>query len=130
MNIQYKILVIEDERINRELLKIYLDKTYKLTFASQAESALKHIESTTFDLIITDIMLGGKLDGHNILAKTKQSELNKTTPVVAYTASDKSINQKSFAEEGFDGFLSKPLIKAEMTKKINKLIKGKQIPGK
>jgi CheY-like chemotaxis protein len=44
------------------------------------------------------------------------------TPVVAYTASDTSINQKSFAEEGFDGFISKPVLEAELLSKINELL--------
>lgn len=130
MDTQYKILVIEDERINQELLKIYLEQAYTLTFATQAEAALQHIESTTFDLIITDIMLGGKLNGHYILEKAKESNLNKQTPIVAYTSSDNSVNQKTFVEEGFDGVISKPLVKTEMTKKINTLINRKQIPRK
>jgi CheY-like chemotaxis protein len=117
------ILIVEDEKINRELLAISLSDTYTLTFADNLELAKKYISEITFQLIITDIRLGNRLDGIKLLkySKSIQSK-NLQTIVLAYTASETSINQKSFAEEGFDGIISKPIIKSELLKQVKKYI--------
>lgn len=118
MNNKKSILIVEDEQINRELLRIFLESTYQLTFAADISTAVSHIDSQQFDLIITDIRLGNRLDGIQLLKHIRTQGLNKKVQVVAYTASDTSINQKSFAEEGFDGFLSKPANQGEVLMNI------------
>jgi CheY-like chemotaxis protein len=123
MSHKKNILIVEDEKINRELLAISLSDTYTLTFADNLELAKKYISEITFQLIITDIRLGNRLDGIKLLkySKSIQSK-NLQTLVLAYTASETSINQKSFAEEGFDGIISKPIIKSELLKQVKKYI--------
>ena len=120
------ILIVEDEKINRELLAISLSDTYTLTFADNLELAIKYISEITFQLIITDISLGNRFDGIKVLkySKSIQSK-NSQTLVLAYTASETSINQKSFTEEGFDGIISKPIIKSEILKQVENYISSK-----
>lgn len=118
MNKKRSILIVEDEQINRELLRIFLESTYQLTFAADFDTAVAYVDSQQFDLIITDIRLGNRLDGIQLLKHISTQSLNKKVQVVAYTASDTSINQKSFAEEGFDGFLSKPANQEEVLMNI------------
>jgi CheY-like chemotaxis protein len=122
MDLKSTILVVEDEHINRELIKIFLEKKYTLTFAADIDTAFRYVDETVFDLIITDIRLGGSVDGIKLLEYIRNGNSNTTTPVVAYTASDTSINQKSFAEEGFDDFIAKPVLQDEMLDKIEGLI--------
>ena len=120
------ILIVEDEKINRELLAISLSDTYTLTFADNLELAIKYISEITFQLIITDISLGNRFDGIKVLkySKSIQSK-NSQTLVLAYTASETSIKQKSFTEEGFDGIISKPIIKSEILKQVENYISSK-----
>lgn len=125
MDSKYRILVVEDEHINRELLKIFLEKQYSLTFAADIDTAEKHVDETAFHLIITDIRLGNRLDGIKLLQHVREGTINTETPVVAYTASDTSINQKSFEEEGFNDFIAKPVLQDEMLEKIAELIHAK-----
>jgi two-component system sensor histidine kinase BarA len=117
-----KILIVEDEEINRELLNIFLSKDYSLTFADHLEAATHALNEHEFQLIITDIRLADRLDGIEVLKHTRSSVLNKGTCVVAYTASDTSINQRSYAEEGFDGFISKPIQQDILLKKVAAII--------
>jgi CheY-like chemotaxis protein len=125
MELKHTILVVEDEHINRELLKIFLEKKYQLTFAADFDTALSYVDGTAFDLIITDIRLGSRLDGIKLLQHVRKGTQNTSTPVVAYTASDTSINQKSFADEGFNDFIAKPVLQDEMLEKIAELIDSK-----
>jgi CheY-like chemotaxis protein len=60
------ILIVEDEHINRELLKIFLEQHYELTFAADFDTAVKYVDTNTFNLIITDIRLGNRLCYCNI----------------------------------------------------------------
>ena len=117
-----KILIVEDERINRELLNIFLQKKYALTFSDHLELATQFIDEETFDLIITDIRLANRLDGISVLKHARKSPNNAVTPVVAYTASHTSHNQKSFVEEGFNDFITKPIREIDLLKKVEDLI--------
>ncbi len=117
-----KILIVEDEEINRELLNIFLNKHYELTFTDHLDAATRFVNELKFHLIITDIRLADRLDGIAVLKNSRKSEFNKTTSVVAYTASDTSINQRSYAEEGFDGFIAKPMAQEELLKKVAELL--------
>jgi CheY-like chemotaxis protein len=118
MKSRKNILIVEDEHINRELLKIYLEKHFDLTFAENLDTAIHCLDTNMFDLVITDIRLGSRLDGIVLLDHIRQHEQISKTPVVAYTASETSINQKSFAEEGFDGFIPKPVTESVLVPMI------------
>jgi CheY-like chemotaxis protein len=122
MQARKKILIVEDELINRELLNIFLNKDYDLTFSDHVDDAIENINAQKFNLIITDIRLSDRLDGILVLKRSRESTMNKATSVVAYTASDNSINQKSYAEEGFDGYISKPVMQDELLKKVSELL--------
>jgi CheY-like chemotaxis protein len=117
-----KILIVEDERINRELLNIFLQKKYALTFSDRLELATQFIDEEVYHLIITDIRLSNKMDGISVLKYARNSVNNGATPVVAYTASQTSHNQKSFAEEGFNGFIAKPIREVDLLKKVEDLL--------
>jgi CheY-like chemotaxis protein len=122
MSPKNSILIVEDEPINSELLKIFLESYYSLTFAENVDAAMHAVDTQKFDLIITDIRLGNHLGGIQLLRHTRQAALNQRTPVVAYTASDTSINQRSFADEGFSGFIPKPAFQDEMLKRVREII--------
>ncbi|MES2779048.1 MAG: response regulator [Bacteroidota bacterium] len=122
MEFKNHILIVEDEQINRELLKIYLESHYRLMFATDVDTAIQLINTTSFGLIITDIRLSGGLDGIELLQYIRKQPNMKDIPVIAYTASETSVNQKSFAEEGFDGFIYKPALQEEILQKVATLL--------
>ncbi|MCU0442661.1 MAG: response regulator [Bacteroidia bacterium] len=122
MRAKLQLLIIDDEHINRELLSAYLKDTYTLFFASKLSEAEALINTKTFSAIITDIRLGNQFDGMHLLSFIKSSAHNSKTPVIAYTASDNSINDKSYVEEGFDGYISKPSHRAQVQQVLSKLV--------
>lgn len=122
MDLKKKILILEDELINQELLKLFFINKYVLIFAQTVEQALAEINKQVFDLILSDVKLSGLQDGLYFLKKAKASKLNATVPVIAYSSNSKSPNQKSYKEEGFDGFLSKPTNKTEAVASINRFL--------
>ncbi len=58
MGNQYDILIVEDEPVvNNSALKVLTMEDYTVDAVFDAETALKHLESNTYSLIITDLML-------------------------------------------------------------------------
>jgi CheY-like chemotaxis protein len=123
------ILIVEDEPINRELLNIFLGKLYKLEFAENLEDAITHLNATAFNLIITDVRLGNKADGNKVLKYARKSAKNAGIPVLVYTASGKSINQKSFSDEGFDGMIAKPVLEKQLLEQIASFLNNTSANG-
>ena len=101
-----KILLVEDNAMNRELVKDILEMShYQLKCANNGIEALSLLESEFFDLILTDINLP-KMNGIDLIGKIRERE-NGSIKVIAMT-SDHTEDGKTFEEIGFDGFIQKP----------------------
>jgi len=71
----YKILVVEDDRENCEILEAYLSKSgkYETAVANDPKRALELAESRSFDLILLDIMLGDReMDGIELCVQLRK----------------------------------------------------------
>ncbi len=100
------VLVVEDERIIAINICTTLKQFgYFTEYVSDGKSALEKIESTSFDLILMDIMLGGDIDGIEVAKILKK---RSDTPVIYLTAySDESTLDRAKTTEPF-GYLIKP----------------------
>jgi two-component system response regulator PilR (NtrC family) len=79
-----KILVVDDEPSMREFLGIMLRKEgYAVDLAGTGQEALKHLERSLFDLVISDLSMGD-CSGLDILRRSK--EVATDTPVMMITA--------------------------------------------
>src|ERR1700690_4047292 len=83
-NLRGRILVVEDERSMREVLKILLEEeSYDVTTASDGLEGVEHIKNNVFDLVITDIKMP-KADGFEVLKQVKS--ISPDTIVIMVTA--------------------------------------------
>jgi two-component system response regulator PilR (NtrC family) len=79
-----RILIIEDEKSMREVLKILLEEEgYEITAASNGLEGMGYLRDDIFDLVVTDIKMP-KADGFEVLKKVK--ELSPSTIVIMITA--------------------------------------------
>lgn len=79
-----KILIIEDEKSMREVLKILLEgEGYEVVTASDGLEGISYVEKDIFDLVITDMKMP-KLDGFEVLKTIK--EISPNTIVIMITA--------------------------------------------
>lgn len=82
------ILVVEDDELNRELLKRRLKADeHKVTTAASGAKALKLIKKEKFDFILLDISLPD-IDGATLLEKIKSDLQLESTHVIMVTAND------------------------------------------
>jgi len=82
---QAKVLIVEDERLIREVLSTELRKAgHNVVTATDGQEALQIVGTDIFDLVITDLKMPGRLGGMEILKAVK--EISPETVVIVITA--------------------------------------------
>jgi signal transduction histidine kinase len=114
-----KILIVEDDPVGANLMKMYLIRNYYVVICHQGEEALDILEAEKFDLIIMDINLPGGMNGVEVTQKLREFEAYNKTPVIAVTAFTLPGDEQLFLESGFDGFLVKPFKREDFINSIS-----------
>ncbi len=118
------IAVVEDNDDNRALIAAILDDEYRLLEYVDGPSALGGLERERPDLILLDISLPG-MDGTEVLANLRKREHLRDVPVVALTAHAMRGDRERFLEQGFDDYISKPIVDEEiLLSAIRDLLEG------
>ena len=109
-----RVLIVDDERINRELLKAILKRNgYQPVLASSGEEALAVLQNACPDLILLDVNMA-PMNGLDVLRKIRESYRDTELPVLMVTAeSDRNMIIDAF-REGANDYLTKP-VDPEMT---------------
>jgi two-component system cell cycle response regulator DivK len=104
-----KILVVEDNTVNLELFMDLLDVGgYEGLYTSKGEEAIEIAKREKPDLILLDIQLPG-LDGLSVVKTLKSLDDTKHLKVIALTAYAMKGDKEMFLQEGFDGYIAKPI---------------------
>ena len=124
-----RILVAEDNAVNRELLRELLEtRGYTVFEACDGQEALHMIEQAQPELLLLDIGMP-VLDGFAVIRRIRESPRLARLPVVAVTAYAMRGDRERILESGFDGYLSKPLNPSSLTQELDRLLtKGSQPP--
>ncbi len=102
------ILVVDDNPMNLELLRILLDGEFEIRTASTAEEALTVLETFRPRLILMDIQLPG-MDGLELTRRLKSTPQTQQIVILALTAYTNTGAEESAREAGCDGYISKPI---------------------
>lgn len=104
-----RILVVDDQNINRIILESVLKEHYDVTLASSGEEALRQIEESTLpDLILLDVRMPG-LDGFEVCERLRANADTTDLPVIFVTALDDRGNEERGLNLGAMDYLSKPV---------------------
>ena len=121
----FKILVVEDDRdLNRSVCSFLNRSGYEAVGCLGAEAAYDEMYATTFDLIISDIMMPG-VDGFEF-AKTVRS-LNSEIPILFMTARDDFASKQRGYRIGIDDYMIKPIDLDELFLRIGALLRRARI---
>jgi CheY-like chemotaxis protein len=117
-----KILIAEDNAVNRELLRELLEmRGYTVEEACDGEEALRMIQQTQPDLLLLDIGMP-LLDGFAVVSKIRENPHLATLPVVAVTAYAMQGDREKILNSKFDGYLSKPVNARALAEELERLI--------
>ena len=104
-----KILIVDDERLNINLLHDLLKEDYKIMAAISGKQALKAaLSDNPPDLILLDIMMP-EMDGYEVCTLLKADEKSKDIPVIFVTAMGQTADETKGLEVGAVDYLTKPI---------------------
>lgn len=107
-----RILVVDDNSMNRKVFISLLKATkIKIDEAQGGLEAVEKAKSNRYDIIFMDHMMP-EVDGVEAMHRIKNDESaqSRETPVFVLTANAVTGAKESYLKEGFDGFISKPVV--------------------
>lgn len=103
------ILVVEDNQLNCELLRDWLEvESYEVWCAADLKASYEVFSKRLLDVVLLDINLG-KADGLDLLAWMRQNPETREIPVIAVTAHALVEEQQRIMNAGCRACLSKPI---------------------
>lgn len=119
-----RILVVDDNAVNRKVFCNLLKKTrIQITEAESGAECLELVRENHYDLIFLDHMMP-EMDGVETLRHIKEmsDDLCRDTPVIMLTANAVSGAKERYLAEGFDNFLSKPIVPEKLEDMIKRML--------
>jgi GAF domain-containing protein/AmiR/NasT family two-component response regulator len=123
-----RVLITDDNKINRKLLRVVLEAENQVVLeADNGISALKLLEQTQVDAIISDILMP-EMDGYRLCYEIRKNPKLRTLPFIVYTASYTSPSDEKVALQfGVDKFLRKPASSEEIVKSLHEVLASAKV---
>ncbi|AFV25212.1 multisensor signal transduction histidine kinase [Methanolobus psychrophilus R15] len=122
---KYKILVVDDELLNVELMRAYLSNDYDVITAYNGKDALGKVKTEEPDIILLDVMMPD-MDGYEVCRIIRHDYKIDFIPIIMITALTSKEDHQKGIEAGADEFLKKPVGKFELDRKLSSLLRIKQ----
>ncbi len=103
-----KLLLVDDEPTNLQVLRQVLQDDYRLFFAKDGDKALELAARECPDLILLDVMMPG-MTGYEVCSRLKQSEATAAIPVIFVTALADVDDEARGFEVGAVDYITKPI---------------------
>ncbi len=117
-----KILVVEDEISNYELLVAMLRKSgVEFSWARNGIEAIELYDSNHFDLILMDIKMP-EMSGYEAVNKIRSQD--QEIPIIAQTAYARIEDEMIILKKGFNGYISKPIDKTKLIRILEKILQN------
>jgi len=119
-----RILMVDDIKINLLLLSRIMDKNgVRYDLASDGEEAFKLFQSTSYDLIITDVQMP-KMDGLELTKRVRNEvdRIKADVPVIGYTGSASLEERSKYLDYGMNDLLDKPFTENDLVEVLGRVI--------
>ncbi|MDO5519032.1 MAG: response regulator transcription factor [bacterium] len=115
-----RILVVEDETsIQKIVFTCLTEAGYEVCVAGDGREALEQFNSSTFDLILLDIMLP-YINGYEVCKKIRESS---NVPIIMLTALDDENNQIKGFSMDIDDYITKPFSMSVVVKRVEAVLR-------
>ncbi len=120
----YKILIVEDSALMRELMCISLSRFVEILIdeADDGLVAIKKLAKTQYDLVLADINMP-VMDGIKLLKHIRNDAKTKNLPVVIISTQSDSDDIEKVKQLGISAYLTKPVDGIQISKIIKNILK-------
>ncbi len=125
MNRKARILVVDDEEIARKnLTHVLTRENYEVVSTADGETALRELESSEFDVVLTDLRMG-RIDGMDLLDRVKIKHADtKVVIVTGYATVPSAIDAM---RKGAFHYLAKPYKLDEVRETVKRAIEQRNV---
>ncbi len=117
------VLVIEDEKEIRELVKYNLERAgLRVATAADGDAGLQQLLASRPDAVVLDLMLPGR-SGFDILREVRSDPAMRDLPVLLLTARATEMDKLLGFEQGADDYLTKPFSPRELVARVQSLLR-------
>ncbi|MGN7614567.1 diguanylate cyclase, partial [Magnetococcales bacterium HHB-1] len=125
-NQRARVLIVDDERFNINVLVDLLSPDYETMIAKSGEQALKRVQSKSPpDLILLDIMMP-EMDGYEVCRRLKSDPATGNIPIIFVTAMDRTGDEELGLELGAIDYITKPISPSLVKLRVRNHIKLKK----
>lgn len=123
---QKQILVVEDSPTQAQALTAALEEAgYRVTVATNGDEALSRLGVDRFDVVVSDILMPGQVDGYELCRRIKSGPLHET-PVVLFTSLADPLDIIRGLECGADNFFTKSHGSEHLVRRIKALLETRE----
>jgi two-component system chemotaxis response regulator CheY len=118
-----KILIVDDSESIREVVSFTLENAGHEVFKGvDGQDALKFLDGTKYDLIITDLHMPN-MDGIEFIKKTRAISDYQFVPILFLTTESQTAKKIEAKEAGATGWIIKPFVPEKLLAAINKVVR-------
>lgn len=120
----FKILVVDDEKDIVDLLKYNLEKEkeFEVITALNGKEALSNVTENKPDLILLDIMMP-EINGFEVCKRLKSNATTSKIPIIFLTAKENEIDEIIGLELGADDYIQKPISPRKVIARVKSVIR-------
>jgi len=116
-NTKKTILIVDDTKINLEILIELLDDAYDIVVSLSGKRALEIVQNTKIDLILLDILIPD-IDGYEVCKVLKADPNTQSIPVIFITANTDEASIQTAYEVGGIDYITKPVKSLELLARV------------
>ncbi|TIH15784.1 PAS domain-containing sensor histidine kinase [Marinifilum sp. JC120] len=121
----YRILIAEDEKVNRLYTKQYLEQQgFTVEAVTDGQQVLDKLFYEDFNLVLMDVQmpLMNGIEATQAIRRGEAGAHNKRIPIIAITAYAMQGDRNRFIEGGMNDYVAKPVVKEDLYKVIMKAL--------
>ena len=113
-----KILTVDDEPLNNEIVQEILSPNYDVKTATTGDEALKIALDFKPDLILLDIMIPG-MDGYEVCRRLRANSALRDTTIIMVSAKETIEDKVKGYEVGASDYISKPFTEESLRESVS-----------